>query len=97
MAAILDVVLVVLNIATWIIIIQAVLSWLVTFNVIDLRNPTVRSVWGGLERITEPVYRPIRNLLPPIGGLDLTPLIVLLLIFFIRQLIVRYGYGLVPF
>ena len=97
MAAILDVILVILNIITWIIISQAILSWLVMFNVISLNNPTVRSIWSGLERMTEPVYRPIRNLLPPMQGLDLTPLIVLLIIFFLRQVIARYGYGLVPF
>ena len=52
MAAILDLIMVVLRIATFIIIIQAVLSWLVGFNVLSLQNPTVRSVWGGLQRIT---------------------------------------------
>ncbi len=97
MAAILDVILVILNIITWIIIIQAVLSWLLMFNVISLNNPTVRSIWSGLERMTEPVYRPIRNMLPQMQGLDITPLIVLLIIFFLRSVIARYGYGLVPF
>lgn len=97
MAAILDVVRVILNLIVWIIIIQAVLSWLIAFKVISIQNPTVRSIWGGLERLTEPVYRPIRNLLPPMQGFDLTPLIVLLIIFFIQQLIIRYGYGMVPF
>lgn len=97
MAAVLDVVRIILNLITWIIIIQAVLSWLIAFNVISIQNPTVRSIWGGLERLTEPVYRPIRSILPPMQGFDLTPLVVLLIIFFIQQLIVRYGYGLVPF
>ncbi len=97
MAAILDVIRVVLNLVVWIIIIQAVLSWLIAFNVISIQNPTVRSIWGGLERLTEPVYRPIRNILPSMQGFDLTPLVVLLIIFFIQQLIVRYGYGMVPF
>ena len=89
MAAILDLIMVVLRIATFIIIIQAVLSWLVGFNVLSLQNPTVRSVWGGLQRITEPVYRPIRNILPP--------MVVLLIIFFLERVIARYGYGIVPF
>lgn len=97
MAAILDLIMVVLRIATFIIIIQAVLSWLVGFNVLSLQNPTVRSIWGGLQRITEPVYRPIRNILPPMGGLDLTPMVVLLIIFFLERVIARYGYGIVPF
>lgn len=97
MAAILDVVRIILNLVVWVIIIQAVLSWLLAFNVISIQNPTVRSIWSGLQRLTEPVYRPIRNILPSMQGFDLTPLVVLLIIFFIQQLIVRYGYSMVPF
>jgi YggT family protein len=97
MKAILDVILVILSIATWIILIQAVLSWLLTFRVLDLRNNVVAQIWGGLERLTEPLYRPIRNLLPPMSGIDLTPLVVLLIIFFLRSVIARYGYSLAPF
>lgn len=97
MKAILDVLLAILSIATWVIVIQAVLSWLLTFRVLDLRNNIVAQIWGGLERLTEPLYRPIRNILPPMSGIDLTPLVVLLLIFFLQSVISRYGYGLVPF
>ena len=97
MRAILDVILFLLNIATWIIIVQAVMSWLVAFNVLSTQTPPVRSIGSGLERITEPVYAPIRRLLPPLGGLDLTPMAVLLLIFFLQRLIVRYGYTVAPF
>ena len=97
MKAILDVILAILNIASWIIIIQAILSWLVVFRVRDRRNSVAASIWGALERITEPVYRPIRNMLPQMSGLDITPLIVLLIIFFLQQVIVRYGYSLAPF
>jgi YggT family protein len=97
MKAILDVILVILSIATWIILIQAVMSWLLTFRVLDLRNNVVAQIWGGLERMTEPLYRPIRNMLPPMSGLDLTPLVVLLIIFFLRSVIERYGYSLAPF
>jgi YggT family protein len=97
MKAILDVILAILSIATWIILIQAVLSWLLTFRVLDLRNNVVAQIWGGLERLTEPLYRPIRNMLPPMSGIDLTPLVVLLIIFFLRSVIARYGYSLAPF
>lgn len=97
MKAILDVILVILSIATWIILIQAVMSGLLTFRVLDLRNNVVAQIWGGLERMTEPLYRPIRNMLPPMSGLDLTPLVVLLIIFFLRSVIERYGYSLAPF
>ena len=97
MAAILDLVMIILRIATFIIVIQAVMPWLVSFNVLSIQNPTVRSIWVGLQNITEPVYRPIRNILPPMGGLDLTPMVVLLIIFFLERVIARYGYGVVPF
>lgn len=68
----------VISLAWWIIIIQAVMSWLISFNVLNVRQPFVYQIWSGLNRITEPVYRPIRNLLPSMGGLDITPIIVLL-------------------
>ena len=97
MKAVVLILLQILNLATLVIIIQAVLSWLVVFKVLDIRNQFVGSIWGALQTLTEPLYRPIRNMLPPMSGLDLTPLVVLLIIFFLRQLIARYGYGLVPF
>ena len=97
MKAILDVILIILSIATWIILIQAVLSWLITFRVLDVRNNVVGQIWEGLQRLTEPLYRPIRNILPPMSGIDLTPLVVLLIIFFLRSVIARYGYSLAPF
>lgn len=68
----------IISLAWWIIIIQAIMSWLISFNVLNVRQPLVYQIWSGLNRITEPVYRPIRNLLPNMGGLDLTPVIVLL-------------------
>lgn len=62
----------------WVIIIQAIMSWLISFNVLNVRQPLVYQIWSGLNRLTEPVYRPIRNLLPNMGGLDITPIVVLL-------------------
>ena len=69
-----------LRVLTWIIIIQAVLSWLVAFNVINTTNDFVRSVLGALDRVTEPLYRPVRRILPDFGGIDFSPLVVLLII-----------------
>ena len=69
-----------LNILAWIIIIQAVMSWLVAFNVINTHNDFVRSFLGALDRLTEPLYRPIRRLLPDLGGIDFSPLVVLIII-----------------
>ena len=80
MIMILDIIQYLLHILTWIIIIQAVLSWLLAFNVINTHNEFVRQLAYGLSRMTEPLYRPIRRIMPDFGGLDFSPLIVLLLI-----------------
>ncbi|TKD53165.1 YggT family protein [Sphingomonas baiyangensis] len=71
---------VLLDLAWWIIIIQAVLSWLFAFNVINTGNEFVRSIWQGLQVVTEPIYRPIRRILPDFGALDVSPIVVLVLI-----------------
>ena len=92
MRAILDVILLALNLYVWLIIAAAVLSWLVAFNVINTRNDFVRSVWDFLYRITEPSLRPIRRLLPNLGGIDISPIILLLIIFFIQRVIALYIY-----
>jgi YggT family protein len=92
MRAILDVVLLILNLYTWVIIISAVLSWLLAFNVINYDNTFVRSVWSGLHALTEPLLRPIRNRLPRMGAIDLSPIILLLGIFFLERVIVYYVY-----
>lgn len=79
---------VLLNILWWIIVIQAVLSWLIAFNVINTSNQFVRSVWSALGRITEPLYRPIRRILPDFGALDLSPLVVLLVIYILQSVVI---------
>jgi YggT family protein len=76
-----------LRVLTYIIIAQAILSWLVAFNVINTYNDFVRSFLNALDRITEPLYRPIRRILPDFGGLDFSPLVVLLLIYVLRILL----------
>ena len=85
---------VLLQILFWIIIAQAVLSWLVVFNVINTHNQFVRSVFNALDRLTRPLYRPIRKILPDFGGLDFSPVVVLLLIFVLRTLLNGLAYDL---
>ncbi|MFC3695376.1 YggT family protein [Chenggangzhangella methanolivorans] len=92
MKAILDVILLALNLYVWILIVSAILSWLIAFNVVNTRNQVVATIWDFLYRITEPVLRPIRNVLPNMGGIDLSPIVVLLLIFLIQRVIVLYLY-----
>ncbi len=71
--------------AMWLIIIQVILSWLLVFNVLNTSSPGVRAVVRALDRITAPLYRPLRRILPDFGGIDFAPLIVILLIIFIRS------------
>jgi YggT family protein len=74
-----------LRVLMYIIIAQAILSWLVAFNVINTYNDFVRSFLRALDRLTEPLYRPFRRILPDFGGLDFSPLIVLLLIIILKD------------
>jgi YggT family protein len=76
-----------LQVLMWIIIIQAILSWLVAFNVINTHNDFVRSFLNALDRLTRPLYRPIRKILPDFGGIDFSPIVVILLIYVIRILL----------
>ena len=92
MRAVLDVVLLALQIYVWILIASAVLSWLIAFNVINTRNQFVSTVWDALYRVTEPVLRPIRERLPNLGGLDISPIILILIIMFLQRVITYYIY-----
>jgi YggT family protein len=92
MRAILDIVQIVLDLYIWLLIASAILSWLIAFNVVNTRNQFVASVSDFLYRITEPVLAPIRNILPNLGGLDISPIVVILLIMFIQRIISYYIY-----
>ena len=92
MRSILYVILLVLDLYIWLLIAAAVLSWLVAFNVVNARNQFVAMVGDFLYRITEPVLRPIRNMLPSLGGLDVSPVVLILIIILIKDIIVRYIY-----
>ena len=92
MRSVLYVILLLLDLYIWLLIASAILSWLVAFNVVNARNQFVHMVGDFLYRVTEPVLRPIRNLMPNLGGIDLSPVIVILLIILIKDIIVRYIY-----
>ena len=92
MRAILDVILLALQLYVWIVIASAIFSWLVAFNVINTRNQFVGTIGEMLWRITEPALRPIRRYMPSLGGLDISPIILLLLIFLIQRVIILYIY-----
>ncbi|KKB78863.1 hypothetical protein VW35_10270 [Devosia soli] len=92
MRAVLDIILILLQLYWWVLLIMIIMSWLISFNVINTRNQFVEAVWRVLNQLTEPVLRPIRRLLPNFSGLDLSPLVAFLLIFFIQSIIGYYIY-----
>ncbi|WP_136652254.1 YggT family protein [Paracoccus aeridis] len=75
----------ILNVVWWIMIAHIIMSWLINFQVLNLRQPLVAQVWDGLSRLLEPIYQPIRNILPNTGGLDLAPLVVFIGIIILQQ------------
>ena len=76
-----------LNVAFWIMIIHIIFSWLIKFQVLNLRQPLVAQIWHGLNQLLEPVYRPIRRFLPQSGGLDFAPLVAFLILIAVRDFI----------
>jgi YggT family protein len=80
----------IIDIYTWIVIASAIMSWLVAFGVVNVRNQFIRVVVDMLFRLTEPVLRPIRRILPNLGGVDISPVILLLGLFFVRSLLWEY-------
>jgi YggT family protein len=77
----------VITLYIWILIAAAVLSWLIAFNVVNTRNPVVAAIGDFLYRVTEPALRPIRSVLPHLGGIDISPVILILGLLFLRNLI----------
>lgn len=82
-----------LNVAFWIIIIQVVLSWLITFEVINIRNPQAANFVRLIDRITAPVFNPLRRLVPPIAGIDITPIIVIFAIYLLKSIVASVFFG----
>ncbi len=80
----------VIDIYTWVVIASAIMSWLVAFGVVNVRNQFIRVIVDMLFRLTEPVLRPIRRILPNLGGVDISPVILLLGLFFLRSLLWEY-------
>jgi YggT family protein len=94
MRAVLEIILLVLDLYVWLLIASAILSWLIAFNVVNTRNQFVAAVAEFLYRITEPLLAPIRSFMPNFGGLDISPIILILIIYLIEKLIV---YNVMPY
>ncbi|GAB1365035.1 YggT family protein [Rhodobacter sp.] len=91
MSALRDTLLLILGIAQWIILIHIIMSWLINFQVLNLRQPLVAQIWNGLNQLLEPLYGRIRRMLPATGGIDFAPLIVIIVVFFLQRLVATGG------
>ncbi|AWI82373.1 YggT family protein [Alloyangia pacifica] len=97
MQSLFQILMLILDVIWFIIIAHVIMSWLINFQVLNLRQPLVAQIWDGLNRLLEPIYSTIRRVLPPMGGLDLAPLVTLIGIYAIRIILANnagffYGY-----
>ncbi len=89
MYSLLQILLLILGVVQFIILAHVIMSWLINFQVLNLRQPIVYQIWDGLNRLLEPVYGRIRRILPQMGGLDLAPLVALLAVYALRIILVN--------
>ena len=80
-----------LTVLSWILVVHIIMSWLIGFNVINTHNEFVRTVWTALERFTRPIYQPVRRILPDFGGLDLSPMVVLLTLYILNNYVLNWA------
>ena len=95
MGALVEILLLALDIYSWIIIASVAVSWLIAFDVINIKNEQAANLVALLNRLTEPVYNPLRKYIPPLGGVDVTPIVVLFAIYMLQRIIIRllaHGY-----
>jgi len=90
-AALLSTLSLILSLVWWVFLVMIIMSWLISFNVINTRNQFVAGLWRAINQITDPILRPIRRIIPPMGGLDLSPIVVFVIIFFLQQLIANFA------
>ena len=95
MTSLIQIVLLILDVVWFILIVHVIMSWLINFQVLNLRQPLVYQIWEGLNRLLEPLYAPIRRILPAMGGLDLAPLVVLIGIYALRIVIINNAGALI--
>jgi YggT family protein len=92
MLAVLDIIRIVIQLLMLVLVVQAILSWLLVFNVVNGRNQVVKAIWQFTHALTEPMLKPIRSVIKPINGLDLAPLILILLLILVDRLLIYYVY-----
>jgi YggT family protein len=91
--AIANLLLTVLDLYWWVLVVSVIMSWLIAFDVVNMRSQAAVTIWRAVDALTEPLLRPIRSVLPNVGGLDISPLILLLGLQFLRDLIARSASG----
>ena len=82
----------VINLYTWVLIINVIFSWLIAMNIFNTQNRIIIAVYYGTKRLTDPLLNPIRNFLPTLSGIDISPVILILILYFIRNLLFEYFY-----
>lgn len=92
MGSLLLILIYILKILWFIVIAHVIMSWLINFNVLNRHQPLVGAIWDGLNRVLEPIYGPIRRVLPDMGGLDLSPLVVIVAIYALQTILLRNAY-----
>lgn len=92
MTSLREILLLLLNLVQFVVIVHVIMSWLINFQVLNLRQPLVAQLWQGLTAMVEPIYSRIRRFLPPMGGLDLAPLIVLIAVFALQRVVANNLY-----
>jgi YggT family protein len=93
MGSLIIILLYIINIIWFIVIVHVVMSWLNGFNLLNRHQPLVGSIWDGLNRLLEPIYGPIRRVLPNMGGLDLSPLVLLVILYALQVVLQRNAYA----
>lgn len=95
MSSLLQILLLILDIVWFVVIVHIVMSWLINFQVLNLRQPLVAQVWDGLNRLLEPIYSRVRRFMPDTGAIDLSPLVVLIGVYALRIVIANnlYSFG----
>ena len=89
MLSLFQILMLILDVVLFLIVIQVIMSWLIQFQVLNLRQPLVAQIWEGMTRLLEPLYRPIRRILPQMSGIDLAPLVALIGVYALRIIIVN--------
>ncbi len=82
----------VINLYTWVLIINVIFSWLIAMNIFNTQNRIIIAVYYGTKKLTDPLLNPIRNFLPNLSGIDLSPVVLILILYFIRNLLFEYFY-----